>query len=90
MIKRMLAYLLFCGCITVLFFPGTTLAGAPPLSVLAFEPLGADNSAGPGYATLGSLFKVSNGTFYDNGMIEPNQGGFSISLTNRLSVDLCG
>lgn len=45
-----------------------------PTIVVPFAPLGADNSAGTGFATLGAMFKASNGTFYYNGRVTPNAG----------------
>ncbi len=43
-----------------------------PTVVVPFAPLGADNSAGTGFVTLGTMFKASNGTFYDAGHVTPN------------------
>lgn len=45
-----------------------------PKIVVPFAPLGADDSAGTGFATLGTMFKASNGTFYYNGHVMPNAG----------------
>jgi hypothetical protein len=68
--------------ITVTTEGGSSIAGSThqftytyaPTSKLFLKPLGADDSAGPGYATIGSILKAANGKFYDIGYISPNVG----------------